>query len=403
MKNLVAICVALFVLRFTSCKDASFSIQQVAKRAVDSYFAEDYPAAIRDFESALVHYRMFKSIDETCGVRCNSPNISKEIGMNFTGFDDLFAFGNLIAQANCIKICKEEHPFVKKHIERPREDYVRDLESRMPYNYLQFAYWKTGRMDKAIHAAHTYLQANPHDEQMKENMEYYKDSWTSKKPLTDLEAKPYQGFFQKAVKFYESEKYAKAIENFENALSDYFIVLDECKASCYVENDPETFHGFVIAVAFRYKPVYECISGCEKKLRPLVDDNFVDSFVSRTYSYLQFAYYQLGKYSKAVSTAASALLIDKDDELSIGNMQYYSESATELGLKKLDFLPRTEAQSYVQTKNEEVDILKTILEVTDYDDEGEVQEDEPDSLKDRLVQEISRQVVMAMSEGGLGG
>lgn len=403
MRNLAVIYIALLIQHFAYCKDAPYSIQRVAKQAVDKYFDDDYPAAIRDFESALVHYRMFKSIDATCGVRCNSPNISKEIGMSFTGFDELYAFGNLIAQANCFKICKEEHPFVKKNIERPRADYVRDFESRMTYNYLQFAYWKTGHIDKAIQAAHTYLQANPQDQQMKDNMEYYKDLWTSEKPLIDLEAKPYQGFFPKAVKLYEAGKYAEAIENFESTLSDYFIVLDECKASCHIEKDPETFHGFVIAVAFRYKPVYECIIGCEKKLRPLVDEYFVDDLVPRTYSYLQFAYYQLKKYSKAVPAAASALLMDEGDELAISNMQYYSGSATELGLKETDFLPRTEAQKYAQTKNEEAESFKMLEQITDYQDEDEVQENEPDTLKDHLVQEISRQVAMAISEGGLGG
>lgn len=53
--------------------------------------------------------------------RCSSPNISKELNMDVSEFEDLSIYGNMIAQANCMKICKEEHPFSSSNIERPRE------------------------------------------------------------------------------------------------------------------------------------------------------------------------------------------------------------------------------------------------------------------------------------------
>ena len=31
--------------------------------------------------------------------------------MDFAGFDDLYHLGNVLAQADCLKLCKEEHPY----------------------------------------------------------------------------------------------------------------------------------------------------------------------------------------------------------------------------------------------------------------------------------------------------
>ena len=37
--------------------------------------------------------------------------MSDQMQLNFTGFSDLQYIADLLAQSNCIKLCKEEHPY----------------------------------------------------------------------------------------------------------------------------------------------------------------------------------------------------------------------------------------------------------------------------------------------------
>nr|XP_039256228.1 cartilage-associated protein-like [Styela clava] len=397
--SLLLVC---FIIQRTSSQTTpGISIQNVIARAVDDYKDENYEDCIKGFEAGLVHWRMLKHIDTTCGLRCKNLNISKEIGINMDGFDELIAYGNILAQANCIKLCKEEHPFTKSKIQRPSDDFVADFDTREPYNYLQFAYYKTGMIRKACQAAHTNYQVNSDDKQMRDNIAYYKGlDGVSDDYFKDLEGNPYNEHIVDAVDFYENKQYEEAIDSFEKALLDYLKVHDECETLCYNSELPTFFYRFPQSVVLKYIPVIECVENCGKKLRPLVRGDLMDNLVQKVYQYLQFSYYQLGKWGMAVPAAVSALLLHPEDEITQNNVRFYRDNAEEHGLKlDIHFLPRPEAVKYNFERMTNEKLVEMMQKAVDVDDQGEVEESEiqtDEEFGDEMMKEITKQVTLQL-------
>ncbi|KAE8282048.1 Cartilage-associated protein Precursor [Larimichthys crocea] len=287
-------------------------------------------------------YRLLRDSEAFCNLNCSSVRLDDE--EKFAEFPELRAFGNVMKRAQCLKRCKQGLPAFRQTM--PSRDTIDEFERREPYKYLQYAYFKSDNLAKAVSAAHTFLLKHPDDEMMQRNMAYYKSLPGAEEHLKDLETKSYETLFVRAVRAYNGENFrtVKDFKDFYPSVADHYIEVLDRKVRC--END----------------------------LTPVVGGFVVEKFVATMYHYLQFAYYKLNDLKNAVPCAASYMLFDPSDEVMKNNVAYYQFHKSEWGLTEEDFLPRSEALRYYNQTTMQLEMLEFSKQRLVSDDEGEVME-----------------------------
>uniref|UniRef100_A0A8D2J825 procollagen-proline 3-dioxygenase n=1 Tax=Varanus komodoensis TaxID=61221 RepID=A0A8D2J825_VARKO len=272
---------------------------------------------------------------------------------------DLRFFGRLLRRAGCLRRCLPE----RLSVYQLGEEAELEFRKRSPYNYLQVAYFKIHKLDKAVAAAHTFFVANPDHMEMRQNLEYYqmmvgvKDS-----DFVDLEAKPHMEEFRLGVSYYTEEKPQAAILHLEKALEGYWAADTECRALCEGAYDHEGYNfleynaDLFQAIVDHYTQVLSCKQGCAVELASQAGrDKPIEDFLPSHFNYLQFAYYNSGDYEKAIECARTYLLFFPKDEVMLQNLAYYTAVLGE-SLAKL-ILPRENVRAYRQRSLLEKELL----------------------------------------------
>ncbi|XP_077405252.1 cartilage-associated protein [Vanacampus margaritifer] len=345
-------------------------LESAYKYALDQYTAEKWADTVEYLEVSLRLYRLLRDSEAFCNLNCSS--VRQENETKFAEFPELRAFGNVLQRAQCLKRCKQGLPAFRQAL--PSRDTLNEFERREPYRYLQYAYFKSDRLAKAVSAAHTYLLKHPNDEMMQKNMAYYKSLPGAEEHLKDLETKSYEMLFVRAVRAYNGDNFRTSVSDMELALRDFFKVYDECLAACEGPRDIKDFKDFYPNIADHYTEVLERKVQCEGDLTPVVGGFVVDKFVATMYHYLQFAYYKLKDLKNAVPCATSYLLFDPTDEVMKNNLAYYKFHKDKWELVDDDFLPRAEAVRYYNQTTMQMDMLDFSRKHLASDDEGEVVE-----------------------------
>ncbi|KAJ8268141.1 hypothetical protein COCON_G00133130 [Conger conger] len=338
------------------------------KYALDQYTNEKWPETVEYLEVSLRLFRLLKDSEAFCNLNCSSVRLDDE--QKFESFPELHVFGNIMKRAQCLKRCKHGLPAFRQTM--PSRETVEDFEKREPYKYLQFAYFKSENLAKAVSAAHTFLLKHPDDEMMKRNMAYYKSLPGVEDHLKDLETKSYEMLFIRAVRAYNGDNYRTSISDMELALRDFFKVYDECLAAAEGSREIRDFRDLYPSIADHYSEVLDRKVKCESELTPVVGGFVVEKFVATMYHYLQFAFYKLNDIKNAVPCVASYLLFDPSDEVMMNNMVYYQYHKDKWGLTEEDFLPRAEAVRYFNQTRLQLDMAEFSRQHLQSDDEGEV-------------------------------
>jgi len=353
---------------------STFSLDETLTKATTLYFDGEYKTSIKLFEKSIINNKIVKDAQLACSKKCEKSSISKELNLDFGTHETLKMFGNIIAEASCIKVCLEEHPYRVANTPIPQEHVSYDMEFRKQYDYLQFSYFKTNSIKKACQAAQTYIQRNPDDGDMIRNIEYYKtlpnvkDSW-----FKDLEARPYYDPFLLGIEAYENGDSSSVVLHIETTLQLYFQSHKECQMMC--KNRPlyemKTFYRLHKAVAEQYLSYIDCCLACEVKLQPVVYGAAIPDFVAYCLSYLQFSYHALGNWNLAVKSAASVLLMSPEDETAAGNMKFYRSNSQGRGVTDSDYLPRNDVKKYHERREKLKRLQKLAPDIFE-SDEGEV-------------------------------
>ncbi|KAJ7991650.1 hypothetical protein DPEC_G00286090 [Dallia pectoralis] len=338
------------------------------KYALDQYTGEKWQETVDYLEVSLRLYRLLRDSEAFCNLNCSSVRLDDE--ERFSGFPELHVFGNVMKRAQCLKRCKQGLPAFRQTL--PSRDTVDEFERREPYKYLQFAYFKSDKLAKAVSAAHTFLLKHPDDEMMQRNMAYYKSLPGAEEHLKDLETKSYEMLFVRAVRAYNGDNYRTSVSDMELALRDFFKVYDECLAASEGARDIKDFKDFYPSIADHYTEVLERKVRCEAELTPVVGGFIVEKFVATMYHYLQFAYYKLNDLKNAVPCVTSYMLFDPSDEVMKNNVVYYQYHREKYGLSDEDFLPRLEAVRYLNQTTMQLEMLEFSRKHLASDDEGEV-------------------------------
>ncbi|XP_063815908.1 endoplasmic reticulum protein SC65 [Pseudophryne corroboree] len=325
-------------------------LQPTYAKAMDLYEAESWKEATRTLEASLRLHRLLEDSEAHCSQSCTEgspiPGLEAEEGTEEPRDWNLEQklFGRVLSRAVCLRKCKATLPVFQQPY--PDKETLQAFQRRDPYQYLHYTYFKTNALEKAVSAAHTYLQKNPDHEMTVRYMNYYKTLLDVDEFLIDLEAKPFEGIFVKAVKSYNAGDFRLSIEEMEQALPLYYKAYNSCLTGCEGVYEMREFKDFYPAVADHLADALECKVECESSLTPNVGGYFVQKFVATMYHYLQFAYYKLNDVKKAVQCVSSYMLFDPLDTVMQQNLAYYKFYKEKWDLEDKDFNPREEALQY---------------------------------------------------------
>ncbi|KAK3532680.1 hypothetical protein QTP86_027805 [Hemibagrus guttatus] len=289
--------------------------------------------------------------------------------------------------ADDLVICSESREQVEENLERWRFVLERRGMKVSGTSGLTGAclcsYWNTQTMnnlEKAVSAAHTYLQRNPGDPLISKNMNFYKSLFDIEEYLLDQEEKKHETLFLKAVLLYNTGDFSRSVKMMEEVCEEYLRVYDECVSACEGSYEVPEVKDFYYTLAGLFMEVMQCKVKCEVDLTPNVGGFFVEKFVATIYHYMQFAYYKLNDAIKAAQCALSYLLFDPDDQIMQQNVAYYRFHKKQWGLKEEEFTPRPEALHYFNQTMKQKDLLEFARNYLRIDDEDIVSPEESPTL-----------------------
>uniref|UniRef100_A0A8D0BPN0 procollagen-proline 3-dioxygenase n=1 Tax=Salvator merianae TaxID=96440 RepID=A0A8D0BPN0_SALMN len=338
---------------------------------VEAYARADWSAVVLYMERALRAREAARARQIECRLRCANltegpggqlplpPSSSSAPGGEGTAIEDLRFFARVLRRAACLRRCLPDG--VSRY--QLGEETELEFQKRSPYNYLQVAYFKINKLDKAVAAANTFFVANPDHMEMRQNLDYYQMmAGVKESDFVDLEAKPHMQEFHLGVSYYTDEQPREAILHLEKALEAYWVADTRCRALCegpydyegynYLEYNADLFQ----AIIDHYMQVLSCKQGCVTELASHPgQEKAAEDFLPSHFNYLQFAYYNSGDYEKAIECAKTYLLFFPNDEVMNQNLAYYTAVLGESLAKPIH--PRENVQTYQRRSLLEKELL----------------------------------------------
>nr|XP_046167010.1 prolyl 3-hydroxylase 1 [Oncorhynchus gorbuscha] len=343
--------------------------------AVEAYYKGDWMTVILNMERALRNKAAIRRVKAHCRIICANQSAFGEplssIVVTIPGagsVEDLGFFQKIMKRADCVNTC-ESDKIGPPTIHKITEDVDLEFKKRTPYNYLQVAYFKINKLDKAVAAANTFFLANPDHMEMRQNLDYYRMmSGVQEEDFKDLEAWPHMAEFLAGKRYYSSDSFGLAIDHFEAAVEDYFSADQECRALCegaydydgynYMEYSADLFQ----SMTDHYMQILNCKQSCSVELASTAGkDKPFEDFLPSHFNYLQFSYYNSEKYEQAIECAKTYLLFHPEEEVMNQNLAYYSAV---LGEDKAAAIPaRQVVKQHIQQSLLEKELLYFAFEV----------------------------------------
>ncbi|MBN3295561.1 P3H2 hydroxylase, partial [Amia calva] len=340
------------LLWWTSATASLEPFDLLYESGVEAFYRTDYERVVYYMEEALSSCSELRQTKVRCRLKCRDQH----------PFDaaqaDLHFFEAVLKRASCLNECMEKK-VGSQSMHRVSDDVIQDFQRRIPYNFLQLAYYKLNHAEKAAAAAHTYFQANPEHVEMWHNLEHYKLlDGVDESSFFDREARPHQQAFTTGVKHYDKGDFDKAIEFLEEALVEYYKADVECRALC---EGPQKFDeheylqyrpGLYRNIADHYTQILACEHECVRDLATRPGRlSPMENYLPLHYDYLQFAYFKVNKIAEALESAKSYLLFHEGAEFMIDNLEFYKEVLGQEGA------PRQEAEWYIRRHRHELEVL----------------------------------------------
>ncbi|XP_072264341.1 prolyl 3-hydroxylase 2 isoform X2 [Pyxicephalus adspersus] len=331
------------------------------ENGIEAYYRNDYQMVIHYIERALSSFSQLRNTKISCRLGCN-----KKYPLELEPRDwDLNFASVMLSRSACVKQC-EERRLGALSMHRVTEDIKSEFHRRIPYNFLQRAYYKLNQLEEAAHAAHTFFMANPEHMEVQQNLKTYQTK--SEVPLIDRESRPYMENYHSGVNLYDQEQYEQAIKHFEESLKGYFQADVECRAMCW---GPQKFDEYEYVdyrstlyevMADHYIQIIVCEHECIRDLATRPGRlSPIENFLPLHYDFLQFSYYRVGDHLKALQCARSYLLFHPEDKDVLENVSFY-ESLLQDYLDPTDIKPRKEAEEFMRRHRLESEIIRFAAE-----------------------------------------
>ncbi|KAM4694798.1 prolyl 3-hydroxylase 2 [Discoglossus pictus] len=351
------LCVLVLLCLLCPCSQSLEPYDLLYDNGIEAYYRNDYQKVVYYMELALSSYSQLRQTMISCRMGCRQrhPVELKPL------YWDLSLSKLLLSRAVCESQCEQSSlGAVSRH--RVSADIKSDFYRRIPYNFLQRAYLKLNQSDRAAEAAHTFFMANPEHMEMEQNLKNYKIK--SDAHLVDRERRAYMEDYHTGVKLYETDQYTHAIVKFEEALKGYYKADIECRVLCA---GPQKFNeyeyveysaAFYETVADHYIQILACEHECVRDLSTRPGRlSPVENFLPLHYDFLQFSYYRVGKYVKALECAKSYLLFHPGDTDVSENVSFY-ESLLPDDVDPEAIQPKEDAVQFVRRHRLESEILQ---------------------------------------------
>uniref|UniRef100_A0A8C5U4W6 Prolyl 3-hydroxylase family member 4 (inactive) n=1 Tax=Malurus cyaneus samueli TaxID=2593467 RepID=A0A8C5U4W6_9PASS len=216
-------------------------LQRAYARALEQYADARWAESAQGLEASLRLHRLLRDSEAHCHRRCAGEPPAGEDPR------ELRLFGRLLLRAGCLRSCKRELPVFQ--LRYPPAQTLRDFQRRQPYQYLHYALFKSNKIEKAVSAAHTFLQKNPKHEMTLRYLNYYRTLLDVDEYLVDLEAQPYEPIFVRSVKLYNNGDFRSSAADMEQALAEYYKAYEDCLAGCEGAYELQEFKDFYPAIA----------------------------------------------------------------------------------------------------------------------------------------------------------
>uniref|UniRef100_A0A673A5H5 procollagen-proline 3-dioxygenase n=1 Tax=Sphaeramia orbicularis TaxID=375764 RepID=A0A673A5H5_9TELE len=339
--------------------------------AVEAYYKGDWLSVILHMEKALRNKALVRKVKVECRISCANQTAFSEplagLGVPIPGagsVEDLGFFQKILKRADCVNSCESEQ-LGPPTIHQATEEVELEFKKRTPYNYLQVAYFKINKLDKAVAAANTFFQANPDHMEMKQNLDYYRMmAGVQEEDFKDLEIRPHMADFLLGKRYYSDDSFGLAAEHFEAAVDKYFTADKECRVLCegaynydgynYMEYRADLFQ----AMTDHYTQVLNCKQRCSVELATNAGIKLFEDFLPSHFNYLQFSYYNSEKYEKAIECAKTFLLFRPNDEVMNQNLAYYS---VVLGEDKAETISARQVRYMVTMTSKQLNGSKRVL------------------------------------------
>lgn len=320
MKQLL---ILIVILAICECRKPS-SVEKPYLKGIKAYKDERWSECIAQFEESLHLYKLYKSTIVNCRMKCNSQNFEPEIKEDI---GDLKAYEIFFNRKQCLLKCKEKE-FEDLNLEGDIEEAVLyGMQARKPYEYLHICYYQMNMAPKAASAVFTYLVANPDDEQMKSNLQYYtQQREVDANEVTDFLSDDYQALYRLGLDAYQQNNWLDAVANMEEVLTDYFTSENSCRVECERQPEQEWSPEISITISNNIAALLHCQQQCQDKLKVL-DYNTGVEFIADILNYIQICYYRLNRVDDAAKATATYLMMLPDDEDMLINKNIYSSIA----------------------------------------------------------------------------
>ncbi|VVC87541.1 unnamed protein product [Leptidea sinapis] len=232
------------------------------------------------------------------------------------------------------------------------DDILSDMQQRKPYEYLHICYFQMNALPKAASAAYTFLVANPFNDAMKKNLDYYIDlPEVDINEVDDLESEDYQMLYRLGLKSYNAKQWGETIANMEESLTNYLSWENGCRAECEWQPEQEWSVEVSILVSNSLTSLLICQQNCQNQLKPLFNSG--TEFIADLLNYLQICYYYLERFDDVGKAVESYLLLLPRDKNMLENKEMY-----ESFINKSSFVERSDIVYYFKRDQYEKELLQ---------------------------------------------
>lgn len=319
MQSIFSIICVLFVF-VTVCKSekASRMLQydELYSSGIQAYFDGDWKKCVDNLEESIKLYRYYNFILRECFNLCedSATKIEKDI---------------IIERAICGHNCEEKVFNQTMNTVKTFKEVKDAFKQRKPYTYLQYAYFKLGNIRKAVQATFTFNEYNQDNEEMKENLDYYKSRQDyEENMLVNLEETLMMESYKSGFRAYQLEDYESAKKFFTAALEEFYKEESLCRMKCdtlydYGDEYPSDTIRQHEHINKYLRQILECSLVCPNEAASVSSKFAMINFLPELYNYLQFSSYKLGEISEAYKWAKSYLVFFPTDQVMIDNLKYY--------------------------------------------------------------------------------
>jgi len=192
-------------------------VNQVYNYGIAAYYKGDYLDSKNYIEKAIELFHESEETEDRCQGRCGAIEPEAE----FANSSEMSSMARIVRRAACLDQCFADAPL---QIERARDQVRAEIETLYCYNYLQILYHQIGDGIKAVDAAHTYLQRYSANEEMLENLAFYKTHYPEvqrridRENLLDRESTALNRALASAITAYENGAYGQCVTMFETTI-----------------------------------------------------------------------------------------------------------------------------------------------------------------------------------------